>query len=290
MVTTGANIPAKCRRITDIEHETDTITHRCVEALHKTFITPIDRDDIHRLITRMDDIMDYVEAAAERIELYELTTMTADVPRPRRRAAPRRARRSRARPRAAHLKDAAGDRSSCASTSTASRTRPTRSCAARSRGCSRRRRTRSSSSSGKRSTRTSRTRPTAARTSRTSSRAWSSSTPDMSVPTSSSSRSRSRWSSTSSTASTTRRTRSRRSCRRACCRRGIAVLWAAFFNFVALFIFAPRRREHDRRRSSTIKASDPAFVWVVIAGLLGAIVWNLLTWWWGLPRRARRTR
>ena len=39
LVTTGANIPAKCRRISDIEHETDTITHRCVEALHKTFIT-----------------------------------------------------------------------------------------------------------------------------------------------------------------------------------------------------------------------------------------------------------
>jgi hypothetical protein len=79
MVTTGANISAKCRRISDIEHETDTITHRCVEALHKVFITPIDRDSIHRLITRMDDIMDFVEAAAERIELYELTTMTADV-------------------------------------------------------------------------------------------------------------------------------------------------------------------------------------------------------------------
>jgi predicted phosphate transport protein (TIGR00153 family) len=79
MVTTGANIAAKCRRISDIEHETDTITHRCVEALHKTFITPIDRDQIHRLITRMDDVMDFVEAAAERIELYELTVMTADV-------------------------------------------------------------------------------------------------------------------------------------------------------------------------------------------------------------------
>jgi uncharacterized protein len=79
MVTTGANVAAKCRRISDIEHETDTITHRCVEALHKTFITPIDRDSIHRLITRMDDVMDYVEAAAERIELYEISSMTADV-------------------------------------------------------------------------------------------------------------------------------------------------------------------------------------------------------------------
>ena len=79
LVTTGANIAAKCRRISDIEHETDTITHRCVEALHKTFITPIDRDSIHRLITKMDDVMDFVEAAAERLELYELVMMTNDV-------------------------------------------------------------------------------------------------------------------------------------------------------------------------------------------------------------------
>lgn len=79
MVTTGANIETKARRIHDIEHETDVITHRCVETLHKTFITPIDRDNIHRLITRMDDIMDYVEAAAERMALYELTVMTPEV-------------------------------------------------------------------------------------------------------------------------------------------------------------------------------------------------------------------
>jgi uncharacterized protein len=79
LVSDGSKIEAKARRIADIEHETDVITHRCVEALHKTFITPIDRDSIHRLITRMDDIMDFVEAAAERIALYELTVMTQDV-------------------------------------------------------------------------------------------------------------------------------------------------------------------------------------------------------------------
>ena len=79
LVASGANIPAKAKRVKEIEHETDVITHRCVEALHKTFITPIDRDSIHRLITKMDDVMDFVEAAAERIELYELTTMTGDV-------------------------------------------------------------------------------------------------------------------------------------------------------------------------------------------------------------------
>ena len=73
------NIDAKARRIKEIEHETDVITHRCVEALHKTVITPIDSTQIHRLITRMDDVMDYIEAAAERISLYRLREMTPEV-------------------------------------------------------------------------------------------------------------------------------------------------------------------------------------------------------------------
>ncbi|MBP6628421.1 MAG: inorganic phosphate transporter [Kofleriaceae bacterium] len=61
-----------------------------------------------------------------------------------------------------------------------------------------------------------------------------------------------------------------------------AVLWAAFFNFVALFIF---HTGVAKTIAGIIKitATDPAFVWVVMAGLLGAITWNLLTWWWGLP-------
>ena len=75
----GANIIFKAKRIKEIEHETDVVTHRCVEALHKTFITPIERDDIYRLITRMDDIMDNVEATAERIVLYDLTVMRPEV-------------------------------------------------------------------------------------------------------------------------------------------------------------------------------------------------------------------
>ena len=79
LVSTNANVVAKAKRIKEIEHETDVITHHCVEALHRTFITPIERDDIHRLITRMDDVMDYVEAAAERLVLYEITETTAEV-------------------------------------------------------------------------------------------------------------------------------------------------------------------------------------------------------------------
>jgi len=79
LASTGANVAAKAKRIKEIEHETDVITHRCVEALHKTFITPIERDDIYRLITRMDDIMDFVEAASEHLALYELHAMTPEI-------------------------------------------------------------------------------------------------------------------------------------------------------------------------------------------------------------------
>ncbi len=74
----NADIAVITKQVRELEHEADSITHKCVEALHKTFITPIDRDDIHRLITRLDDVMDFVEAAAERITLYELTEMTSD--------------------------------------------------------------------------------------------------------------------------------------------------------------------------------------------------------------------
>ena len=76
LVQGGADIRALAMRIKAIEHETDVITHACVERLHTTFITPFDRDDIHRLITRMDDVMDYIESAAFAVMLYELTAMT----------------------------------------------------------------------------------------------------------------------------------------------------------------------------------------------------------------------
>src|SRR5262252_4700334 len=75
LVSGGQNVRAMAARIKELEHETDMITHACVERLHTTFVTPFDRDDIHRLITRMDDVMDYVESASERLALYELTEM-----------------------------------------------------------------------------------------------------------------------------------------------------------------------------------------------------------------------
>src|SRR6476659_801514 len=62
----------------------------------------------------------------------------------------------------------------------------------------------------------------------------------------------------------------------------LAVIWATIFNFVALFIFQ-EGVANTIAKIVTVNPSDHAFVWVVICGLFGAIVWNLLTWWWGLP-------
>jgi predicted phosphate transport protein (TIGR00153 family) len=79
MVEQPGNLEARAERVKQIEHECDEITHAVVEALHKTFITPIDRNDIYTLITKMDDIMDFVEAAADRLALYQIPTMTKEV-------------------------------------------------------------------------------------------------------------------------------------------------------------------------------------------------------------------
>ncbi len=59
-------------KIKDAETSADSITHETIKRLHETWITPFDRDDIHALITRMDDVLDLIEAAAERIVLYQV--------------------------------------------------------------------------------------------------------------------------------------------------------------------------------------------------------------------------
>src|SRR5438067_8535291 len=61
-----------------------------------------------------------------------------------------------------------------------------------------------------------------------------------------------------------------------------AVLWAASFNFVALFIFK-LGVARTIAKIITVDPNDANFVLVVVCGLSGAILWNLLTWWLGLP-------
>jgi PiT family inorganic phosphate transporter len=61
-----------------------------------------------------------------------------------------------------------------------------------------------------------------------------------------------------------------------------AVFWAAFFNFIAMFVFAPKVAD-TISKIVAINPGDPGFMYVVLTGLLGAIFWDLLTWWYGLP-------
>lgn len=62
----------RVRAIKDIEHKGDDITHTTMDLLHQTFITPLDREDIHELISTLDDVLDYIDAAAQRVLLYEM--------------------------------------------------------------------------------------------------------------------------------------------------------------------------------------------------------------------------
>lgn len=66
-------------KIREIETSGDDVTHKTVELLHRTFITPFDREDIHQLASRMDDIIDYIEAASERVFLYEIKKSTPEL-------------------------------------------------------------------------------------------------------------------------------------------------------------------------------------------------------------------
>src|SRR3989442_10610513 len=58
------NAEQDAAHIKSIEHEGDQITHRTIEMLHKTFLTPIDHSDIHLVITRLNDILDLIDSSA----------------------------------------------------------------------------------------------------------------------------------------------------------------------------------------------------------------------------------
>jgi predicted phosphate transport protein (TIGR00153 family) len=72
-----ADARAKAHAIKEVEHAGDQITHEIVRKLNTTFITPIDREDIHDLATRLDDVLDYIEAAAERLVVYRIKEPTS---------------------------------------------------------------------------------------------------------------------------------------------------------------------------------------------------------------------
>jgi len=78
LVKNFINVPLKAKRIKDVEHEADLITHETVAKLNKTFVTPFDREDIHGLICSLDNILDHVEAAADKLSLYRINEIKPD--------------------------------------------------------------------------------------------------------------------------------------------------------------------------------------------------------------------
>ncbi len=72
------DVESQSKRIKQVEHDADTVAHQTLEMLHKSFITPIERGDIHRIVSRLDDILDYIEAASQRLWLYEIKEATPE--------------------------------------------------------------------------------------------------------------------------------------------------------------------------------------------------------------------
>ncbi|MEQ1774048.1 MAG: DUF47 family protein [Burkholderiales bacterium] len=78
LMVSGDDIQRRAYAIETIEKRADRITQTTIELLHKTFITPLDRDEIHQLITRMDDILDLMEDVSQSIFLYDVKQLTAE--------------------------------------------------------------------------------------------------------------------------------------------------------------------------------------------------------------------
>jgi uncharacterized protein len=72
VVDGGPDLDRKVRRLEDLETQGDSITHRIFSALNSTFVTPIDRDDIHALASEIDDFVDDMEEVSERLGLYKV--------------------------------------------------------------------------------------------------------------------------------------------------------------------------------------------------------------------------
>jgi len=76
LVTTGANVPQNVAEITDLEHQGDLITHQIIAQVHRTFVTPFDREDIALLAQSLDDVTDFIHAAADAILIYKVECPT----------------------------------------------------------------------------------------------------------------------------------------------------------------------------------------------------------------------
>lgn len=79
-MTRGRNYTAaRVSRLKEIEHEADVIAHQTYKRMHKTFLTPIDREDIYTLVNKMDEILDHIEGTAVRVYMYKVKKPNDDI-------------------------------------------------------------------------------------------------------------------------------------------------------------------------------------------------------------------
>jgi predicted phosphate transport protein (TIGR00153 family) len=71
----GADVQSISERLVEVEHDSDAITHELYNKINTSFITPFDREDIYRLGSQLDDIMDHLEAVGSLLYLYGLTRL-----------------------------------------------------------------------------------------------------------------------------------------------------------------------------------------------------------------------
>ena len=74
------DVASRVEQLKTIEHRGDELTHDILTKLNQTFITPFDREDIHKLASSLDDVLDYVHAAGERLVMYKITEITPSAP------------------------------------------------------------------------------------------------------------------------------------------------------------------------------------------------------------------
>jgi predicted phosphate transport protein (TIGR00153 family) len=75
MLAPDAPIWDKADEIKEVEHKCDFLTHEIIQRLNRTFVTPLDREDIHALARSLDDVMDAIDAAASLVRLYRLPSV-----------------------------------------------------------------------------------------------------------------------------------------------------------------------------------------------------------------------
>jgi uncharacterized protein Yka (UPF0111/DUF47 family) len=78
LIASGDDIERRAYNIESLEKRGDKIAYAAIDLLHRTFITPLDRDDIHQLVSKMDDILDVIEDTSQSIFAYDISSITPE--------------------------------------------------------------------------------------------------------------------------------------------------------------------------------------------------------------------